>query len=158
MSPHEPLGIPTSLKALRATTASMLPRLDLPDLLLEVNTWTGFLDEFTHVSESSTRMQHLDVSVAAVLIAQACNVGLVPVENENHEALTRKRLSHIEQSYLRADTLRAANSRLVDAQHNAGVLTSEVGRYPSTTSRKVGFPDRSSHSEWTRHSHQKPPA
>jgi hypothetical protein len=57
-----------------------------------------FLDEFTHVSESSARMQHLDVSVAAVLVAQACNVGLVPVENENQEALTRKRLSHIEQS------------------------------------------------------------
>jgi TnpA family transposase len=121
VSPHEPLGIPTSLKALRATTARMLPRLDLPELLLEVNAWTGFLDEFTHVSESSARMQHLDVSVAAVLVAQACNVGLVPVENENHEALTRKRLSHIEQSYLRADTLRAANSRLVDAQHNIGL-------------------------------------
>lgn len=86
LSPHEPLGIPASLKALRATTAGMLPRLDLPELLLEVNVWTGFLDEFTHVSEASARMRHLDVSVAAVLIAQACNVGLVPVENENHEA------------------------------------------------------------------------
>jgi len=28
----------------------MLPRVDLPEVLLEVHAWTGFLDEFTHVS------------------------------------------------------------------------------------------------------------
>ena len=117
LSPGDPLGTPPALQALRTATAAMLPRVDLPDVLMEVHDWTGFLDEFTHASESAARMDRRELSIAAVLIAQACNVGLTPVENETDEALTRKRLSHIEQSYLRADTLRAANGRLVDAQH-----------------------------------------
>jgi len=29
---------------------AMLPRVDLPEVLLEVATWTGFLGAFTHVS------------------------------------------------------------------------------------------------------------
>ncbi|WP_208973207.1 Tn3 family transposase [Streptomyces malaysiensis] len=34
----------------------MFPRIDLPDLLFEVHSWTGFLDAFGHVSERRTRM------------------------------------------------------------------------------------------------------
>jgi TnpA family transposase len=36
-------------------------------------------------------------------------------------ALTRARLSHVEQNYLRADTLRAANARLINAQAELGL-------------------------------------
>jgi len=49
------------------------------DLLLEVHGWTGFLDEYTHVGERGPRMDGLPVSVAALLVAEACNVGLTPV-------------------------------------------------------------------------------
>jgi hypothetical protein len=49
---------------------------DLPDLLLEVHGWTGFLDEYVHVSERGPRMGGLPVSVAALLVAEARNVGL----------------------------------------------------------------------------------
>jgi len=40
---------PASLLALRELLAALLPRVDLPDLLLEVAGWTGFPAEFTHV-------------------------------------------------------------------------------------------------------------
>jgi len=66
---------PPSLVTLRATVAGMLPRVDLPELLLEVHAWTGYLDQFTHLSEAGARMDDLAVSVAAVLVAEACNVG-----------------------------------------------------------------------------------
>ena len=46
-----------SLTWLRVS-AAMLPRIDLPELLLEVHSWTGFLDAFTHGS-TSTRMDGL---------------------------------------------------------------------------------------------------
>ena len=49
------------------------------DLLLQVHGWTGFLDEYTHVGERGPRMDGLPVSVAALLVAEACNVGLTPV-------------------------------------------------------------------------------
>jgi TnpA family transposase len=41
--------------------------------------------------------------VAALLVAEACNVGLTPVTDPNNPALTRGRLSHVDQNYLRAE-------------------------------------------------------
>jgi len=72
------VGEPLSLVELRSTVAAMLPLVDLPELLLEVHAWTGYLDEFTHVSEAGSRMEDLAVSVAAVLLAEGCNLGFAP--------------------------------------------------------------------------------
>ncbi|WP_431031510.1 Tn3 family transposase [Plantibacter sp. RU18] len=83
----EALEIPDSLTWLKATTASMLPAIDLPELLLEVHAWTGFLDAYVHVSGADTRLSDLAVTVAALLIADGCNVGLTPVTNPAVEAL-----------------------------------------------------------------------
>jgi len=110
------LDEPPSLLALREQVAALLPRIDLPDLLLEVAAWTGFAGEFTHVSEGASRAADLHLSVCAVLIAEACNIGLEPLVQPGRPALTRSRLSWVEQNYLRADTLTAANARLVDSQ------------------------------------------
>ena len=110
------LDIPASLVELRELTAAMLPRIDLPELLLEVHAWTGFLDAYVHASGAEARMTDLPISVAALLLAEACNVGLTPVIDPNIEALTRGRLSHVDQNYLRADTHAAANVRLIVAQ------------------------------------------
>ncbi|SQD97365.1 hypothetical protein FMEAI12_4020094 [Parafrankia sp. Ea1.12] len=112
----EALEIPASLEALRARTAAMLPRVDLPELLLEVHAWTGFLDAYVHVSGAAARIRDLPLSAAALLVAEGCNVGLTPVMNPNDEALTRGRLSHVDQNYLRAETHTAANAALIDAQ------------------------------------------
>jgi hypothetical protein len=57
----------------------MLPRIDLPELLLEVHAWTGFLDAYVHLADISTRMNHLPTSLVALLISEARNVGLTPV-------------------------------------------------------------------------------
>ena len=110
------LGEPDSLVRLRKITQAMLPRVDLPDLLLEVHAWTGFLDAYTHLAEASTRTKDLPVSVAALLVAEACNVGLTPVIKPGDPALTRARLAHVDQYYVRADTHAAANAVLIGAQ------------------------------------------
>ncbi|WP_434974926.1 hypothetical protein [Streptosporangium saharense] len=47
------LGEPKSLRWLRRTTAAMLPKIDLPDLLFEVDSWTGFLDAFVHLGTAA---------------------------------------------------------------------------------------------------------
>ena len=110
------LDEPSSLLELRAAVDARLPRVDLPDILLEVAGWTGFLTEFTHVSDSQARAEDLGVSICAVLVAEACNIGLEPVLQHGNPALTRSRLSWVDQNYLRADTITAANARLVEAQ------------------------------------------
>jgi TnpA family transposase len=119
----EALDEPESLLSLRDLVARMLPRVDLPEVLLEVHAWTGYLAEFTHLAGTGTRMEDLATSMAAVLIAEGANLGLTPVVKPGHPALTRDRLSHVRQNYLRAETITAANARLIEAQ--AGI---EVAR------------------------------
>ena len=36
-----------------------MPRVDLPDVIAEVAVWTGFGEEFTHVSEAGARVDDL---------------------------------------------------------------------------------------------------
>ena len=127
VAPLGALDVPESLKALRVKVAAMLPRVDLPEILLEVHAWTGFLDAYTHVSGSGPRMADLPLSVAAVLIAEACNVGLTPVIGEGHPALTRDRLGHVQANYVRTETHAAANAVLIDAQSAVPIARSWGG-------------------------------
>jgi hypothetical protein len=129
---------PPTLVALRATVARMLPQVDLPEVLLEVHGWTGCLDEFTHLSESGVRMEDLALSVAAVLIAEACNIGLRPVSKAGVPALTRDRLSHVDQNYVRPETIRAANHRLIEAQAQIS-LAARMGRWSGGERRRIAF-------------------
>ena len=80
------LGEPKSLTWLRKRVEKMLPKIDLPDLLFEVNAWTGFLNDFVHLGDGTTRMKDLSTSVVALLVSEACNIGLAPVVNPAHEA------------------------------------------------------------------------
>ena len=109
-------GEPASLVELRGLVDAMMPRVDLPELILEVHAWTGCLDAYTHLSEATARMDDLALSVAACLVAEACNLGYTPVINRGHPALTRRRLSNVGQNYVRAETHRAANAYLVEHQ------------------------------------------
>ena len=61
-------------------------------------------------------MEDLGKSLVALLVAESCNIGLTPVIDVNEKALTRSRLSDVDQNYLRADTLAAANGLLITAQ------------------------------------------
>ena len=49
-----------------------------------------------------------------MLLAEACNIGLEPVVRPDDPALTRGRLSWVQQNYIRAETLTRANAWLVD--------------------------------------------
>jgi TnpA family transposase len=95
----------------------MMPEVDLPELVMEVMSWhPGFVESFTHVSGKSARVANLGLSVAAVLCGHAMNVGFKPVSTPGVTALARDRLHHVDQCYIRAETLTAANAILVEAQ------------------------------------------
>lgn len=121
LTPLDALGEPDSLIRLRQETGELLPLADLTDILLEINSRTGFAREFTHLNESSSRIEDFDTSICAVLLAEACNIGLEPVVSQKIPALTRDRLLHVKQNYLRIDTITRANARLVEAQTKIGL-------------------------------------
>lgn len=99
---------------LRSRTAAMLPRVDLPEVILEVMSWAPELAEaFTRVSGGRSRLDDLPVWVAACLAAHAMNIGYRPVAKKGVPALERAWLSHVFQNYVRPETLAAANAPLV---------------------------------------------
>lgn len=117
LSPLDTLDEPASLKALREVLDRMIPSIDLPQVLLEIHHQTGFAHEFSHLTEATARAENLPRSICAVLLSQACNIGLPPVVNPADPALTLERLQWTAQNYVRAETLARANARLVDAQN-----------------------------------------
>jgi len=108
---------PPSLVDLRHRTTAMLPRVDLPEVILEVMSWAPELAEaFTAVSGGRSRLEDLPTSIAACLAAHAMNVGYRPIAKKGVPALERSRLSHVFQNYVRPETLAAANPPLVARQ------------------------------------------
>jgi TnpA family transposase len=116
LTPLDKLDEPPSLIDLRRDVIARLPRVDLTEVLLEVLAWTNFTAEFRHVSAGDARVTDLDLSLCAVLLAEACNIGLEPLVRPDVPALTRNRLSWVQQNDIRAETVTKANARLVDYQ------------------------------------------
>jgi TnpA family transposase len=108
---------PASLADLRKRVAAMLPRVDLPEVILEVMAWVPeFTAAFTSVSGGRTRLDDLHVSVAACLTARALNIGYGPVAKKGMPALEPDRLAHVSRAYLSAETFFLANVPLIEAQ------------------------------------------
>ena len=111
-----------SLTELRSLVEAMMPRVDLADVILDVMAWhPAFVDRFQQITGGGTRLGDLHLSVAAALTAHALKIGLGPVTSPGIPALTRHRVSHVDQNYLRPDTYIAANRPLIEAQADVGL-------------------------------------
>jgi Domain of unknown function (DUF4158)/Tn3 transposase DDE domain len=108
---------PPSLVDLRRRVAAMLPRVDLPEVILEVMGWVPeFTAAFAPVSGGRSRLDDLHVSVAACLTAQALNIGYAPVAKRGAPPLEPARLLHVAGAYLSSEAFSRANVPLVEAQ------------------------------------------
>lgn len=116
LSPLDKLDEPPTLIALRKEVTSRMPRVDLPEILIEIAARTGCMDAFTHLTERAARAADLTTSLCAVLLAEACNTDPEPFVRLDRPALRRDRLLWVDQNYVRDETLTAANTMLVAAQ------------------------------------------
>ena len=116
LSPLDKLDEPASLVALRSEVKARMPRVDLPEILLEIAARTSCVDAFSHLTERTARAADLTISLCAVLLAEACNTGPEPFVRHDTPALRRDRLLWVDQNYVRDETLMAANAVLVAAQ------------------------------------------
>ena len=130
------LDDPPSLVRLREAVNSRLPRVDLPEILLEIAARTEFTSKFTHLSERESRVGDLATSICAVLIAEACNIGLEPLVRNDVAALRRSRLSWVNQNFIRNETLTEANACLVSAQNRIPLVQAWGG---GEVASAVGF-------------------
>ncbi|WP_035560189.1 Tn3 family transposase [Hymenobacter sp. IS2118] len=151
VSPLSAQEEPASLTHLREQLAGQLPRVELAALLLEVDAFTDLTGAFTHVADGQTKALDLPLSICAVLLAQACNIGLKAVARPEVPALTLPRLSWVQQNYVRAETLAAANARLVDGQARLPLAQAwGGGEVASADGMRFVVPVRTLHAGWNR--------
>ena len=129
--------LPERAKALEAQVSRRIPHVDLTDLLLEVDQWTGFSQHLTHAVGGQPRTDALLLHLHASVLAQGTNMG--PVEMAHSANLMYDRLAWTSAWYVREETLKAAVAALVNfqyrqplAQHwGGGTLSSSDGqRFP----------------------------
>jgi TnpA family transposase len=138
LSPLRAEEQPASVPAAQQAIGERLPRVDLPELLIEVDHWTHFTAHFSHAGGSEPRTAALQTHLYAALLAQACNLGLTAMAEIAD--LSYRQLAWCTTWYLRDDTLRPATAAIVDYQHRqalsrswgGGTLSSSDGqRFPA---------------------------
>ena len=67
-------AVPEEVEALTRHAYELLPRIKLPDPLLEVDAWTGFSRHFTHLQSGDLPKDRM--ALFAALLADAINLGL----------------------------------------------------------------------------------
>jgi TnpA family transposase len=145
LSPIEAQERSTPLQQLAHAISVRLPQLDITDLLIEVDSWTGFSDALEHLNGSSHRDNHLLLHLYGCLLAQACNLELKQLAKSGE--LSYAHLSWCNTWYIRDETLRAANTALVNYHYRqplsqlwgGGMLSSSDGqRFPVKGSLRQG--------------------
>ena len=126
LSRLEKIDEPESLKILKDQVDKLMPRIDFPELLLEANHMSSFTDECTHISDNNSRISGIEISLCAAIMAEACNIGIEPLVNEDSPQLTRNRLSWVQQNCIRAETIASSNAKVVDL-HSKQPLAKKMG-------------------------------
>jgi TnpA family transposase len=126
-----------SLAALEALVDARLPLVELPDLLMEVDGWTGFSRHLEHAGGAEPRASDLLVHCHASILAQACNFGLTRMAQLAD--LSYRQLAWCTTWYLREETLQPAIASIVNRHYRhplarlwgGGTLSSSDGqRFP----------------------------
>lgn len=114
LTPLEKIEESLSLKRLKKQIDFLMPNISLPDLLFETNSKTGFLGQFCHISQSTSKIKDLPVSLCAILVAKACNIGFSSVAQAGIAPLEYDRLMWVWHNYFSAENIQRANSILIE--------------------------------------------
>lgn len=106
-------SVPDEAEALMQQAQRLLPRLKITELLLEVDSWTGFTRHFKHLkSGAAVEDQHL---LLTAILADAINLGLSKMADSCPD-VTYARLTWLHAWHTRDETYSAALAELVNAQ------------------------------------------
>lgn len=129
--------LPESALKLGEEIGRRLPKVELTDLLVEVDGWTRFCRRFTHAGGGESRSPDLRLHLYASILAQATNLG--PVRMSELAGLSYGKLAWCSTWYMCEDTLKDSIAAVVNFHHGlplskswgGGALSSSDGqRFP----------------------------
>ena len=147
LSPLEAAERPPSAISLERMIGERMPLVDLPTLLIEVDGWVHFHRDFTHANSHQSCKPDALPTLYASLLAQSGNFGLARMAHISD--LPEHRLLWTTNWFIREETLRLGNNRMVNFHHRlpltsqwgGGTLSSSDGqRFPVTVKTTTATP------------------
>jgi len=130
--------VPREVAVARDALTDLLPEVGQPDLLMEVDRWTGFSQALTHLggrrAPTPAHLAQVRPALFAVLIAEATNLGLATMARAS--GIAEAQLARVYDWYFREDTLRQAIAAVIH-HHGTLPLTARFG--DGTTSSSDGM-------------------
>lgn len=114
ITPHE-TDVPAEAKPLVAQASGMYPRVRITDLLVDVDSWTGFSDHLPHI-KTGLPAKGKQLLLTAIL-ADGINLGLTKMA-EACTGVTYAQLDRVQAHHIRDETYASALAVLVNAQHS----------------------------------------
>ncbi len=108
---------PDEAKAFSQLLYSMLPKIKLTDLLLEVANWTNFDEQFVHTSTGKKPKEEEKPIVMATLMAMGTNVGLVKMA-EATPGITYYQMANTVEWRMYDDAFNKAQATLINFHHS----------------------------------------
>jgi len=129
--------LPASVSELQNLISQRLPRVDLTSLLIEVDSWTNFTENFEHVLKKYPKTPDFLTNLYATILAPANNYGLKKMAEIS--GLSYPQLAWCNNWYIRKETLQAAITGLVNYQFHQP-LSSHWGGGTMSSSDGQRFP------------------
>ena len=132
----EAVEIPADVQRLQALIASYLPKIKIEQLLLEVDKMTRFSRHFTPLHGQKSEPQKFYKTLIATILSQATNIGITTMQDCTTD-LTIDMMRYVSNTYIREETIKAANAELVDCHSRLNL--SQVhgnGRFSSSDSQR----------------------
>jgi len=107
---------PEEAIALSEKLYKMLPRIKLPDLLIEVEGWTNFDRHFIHASAGTVAKGNEKAVLMAALMAMGTNIGLVKMADSS-PGITYRQMANTAQWRMYDDAMKRVQASLVNYQH-----------------------------------------
>ena len=113
---YDKILLPLSVTRLQKAIDANMPPIRIEQLLIEVDKFTHFTRHFIPVQEYHARPKNFYKTLISGLISQATNLGPIAMST-CVDGLTVDMLRHVLNYYIREDTLKAANTEIVNMHH-----------------------------------------